>query len=145
MDQLKYLFTTLNKNAVSDFFDSNRAIFPEFEDKVKTEQYAEKLSEKAEFVICQNDKQEIIGMIAFYMNMPPECYLTFVCVNAQYTKRGIMSQMLNHIEKLAQSRRFTRIKLEVKRENHTAIAAYEKNGFEKIEETAHSYYMLKSL
>lgn len=140
-----FRFVRLDKDIILCFFESNRAVFPEFEDKIRTEQYAEKLSEKAWFVICQNKEQEIIGMIAFYMNMPPECYLTFVCVNVQYTKRGIMSQMLNHIEKLAQSRRFTRIKLEVKRENHTAIAAYEKKGFVMVAESERGYYMLKQI
>ena len=72
----------------------------------------------------------IIAMIAAYINNPPLCYISHVSVLDEYKRNSLFSQMLTFLENVAKHDNCTFIKLEVKENNAPAIAAYKKNGFE---------------
>ena len=72
----------------------------------------------------------IVAMVAAYLNNPPLCYISHVSVLDEYKRNGLFSRMLALLDKEAKQLNCSFIKLEVKENNAPAIAAYKKNGFE---------------
>ena len=59
----------------------------------------------------------IIAMIAAYINNPPLCYISHVSVLDEYKRNSLFSQMLTFLENVAKHDNCTFIKLEVKENN----------------------------
>ena len=142
---MELLLTRLKEEDVISFFRKVTYAFPKLTDENILYEYARKLSKFAEFVICKNSKDEVVGMIAFYMNTKPVCYLSFVCVLQEYTRKGIMRQMIENIVKEAKIRRFCKLKLEVNKGNNIAIKAYESLNFIFESDSERGQYMILDL
>lgn len=68
----------------------------------------------------------IVAMIAAYINKPPLCYISHVCVLDEYKRNSLFSRMLSFLENVAKHNNCSLIKLEVHKNNAPAIAAYKK-------------------
>lgn len=122
--------TSLSELDLIEFFNKTMSDFPSFREGEFKINYARKLSSNASFVVMRNMNDNIVAMIAAYLNHPPLCYISHVSVLDEYKRNGLFSRMLALLEKLAKQENCSFIKLEVKEGNVTAIAAYKKNGFE---------------
>lgn len=104
-----------------------------------------KLADKATFITVSIN-QQIVGMIGFYMNIKPLCYITHVSVDSAYRRRGIASEMFSSLENHAISQDYDLMKLEVNKFNAIAIETYKKNGYRIVSESSNDgYYMEKQL
>ena len=121
---------SLSELEVIDFFNKTISDFPSFREEVFKETYARKLSANASFVVMRDMNDNIVAMIAAYLNNPPLCYISHVSVLEEYKRNGLFSRMLELLGKVARQENCSFIKLEVKEGNVPAIAAYKKNGFE---------------
>lgn len=89
---------------------------------------------------------KIVAMVAAYLNNPPLCYISHVSVLDGYKRKGLFGIMYALLEREAEHENCKYVRLEVKENNVPAIAAYEKNGFEKIcKASEDSVYMRKLL
>jgi len=131
----------LNEEIILAYFTKEKII----EDSIQLKKRVAKLADKATFVTASINSQ-IVGMIGFYMNNKPLCYITHVSVNAAYRRQGIASEMFSYLESYAVSQEFDLMRLEVDKLNIIAIEAYKKNGYSIVSENANSgYYMEKQL
>ena len=135
---------SLTKDEVLSFFKQVTDVFPRLLDLDIANAYAEKLSDNACFVTaCYCGR--IIGMIAYYMNIRPLCYLSCVCVQSNWCRYGIFSKMLSLVESIAKNNMYTLIKLEVSVENVVAQQVYMKKGFVLGGRTSKGLYMEKNI
>lgn len=121
--------------------------FPSLKDEDKLNVLAEKWQSHAEFCTCRLDNR-LVGMIAFYANDSETglAYIPHVYVSPFHRREGLFSKMLKLIEESITTRGFTKIKLEVDKNNLNAQAVYQKNGFSIIGETSlTSLYMTKMI
>lgn len=121
--------------------------FPSLRDEDKLNVLAEKWQSHAEFCTCRLDNR-LVGMIAFYANDSETglAYIPHVYVSPFHRREGLFSKMLKLIEESITTRGFTKIKLEVDKNNLNAQAVYQKNGFSIIGETSlTSLYMTKMI
>lgn len=106
---------------------------------LKNEVYRSKrartLSEKAEFITCTLQDDSLVGTIAFYMNQCTVAFITQVIVIDQYKRQGIASNMLRLLFEEANKRGYTIIRLEVRKNNVSAISLYEKFGFKYMNDS----------
>jgi hypothetical protein len=78
MDRFVIKNERLDLKDVLDFFVLTTNDFPDFKEYNFLENRAKKISDLADFVTCRTLTGKLIGMIAFYMNRPPLCYITHV-------------------------------------------------------------------
>lgn len=141
-DEMEVMVIKLTMEQVMSFFRKVTDVFPKLADDDIAVSYADKLSRFADFVICI-DKDEVVGMIAYYMNTPPVCYISFVCVQKEYLHKGLFKRMYAIVERESFLRNFDTIKLEVSRDNLRAMYIYEKLGFKYCSESSRGQYMEK--
>lgn len=143
---MKAEIVTLSEAEVIEFFNKTISDFPSFREGELKEKYARKLSSNASFLVIRDINDNIVAMIAAYLNNPPLCYISHVSVLDEYKRNGLFSKILSLLEKVAKQENCSFIKLEVKENNASAIAAYKKNGF-KVDCMASddSIYMKKLL
>lgn len=105
--------------------------FPDLKDEKRLAMLSEKWHSHAEFCTCRNDKDQLVGMIAFYANQPENSivYIPHVYVNIEYRGMRLMSSMLNIIKEYAKGNGFEYMRLEVKKTNQRAQISYEHYGF----------------
>lgn len=137
-------FEIVTKKELLLFFKQVTIFFPKFLDNGISEKYATKLSCNADFITVRYNN-EIVGMIAYYMNVRPICYLSFCCTLQDYQNKGIFINMLKEIEIKAQANDFTTIKLEVSNSNVLARKLYEKIGFVYDGVSERGFYMVKKI
>lgn len=106
--------------------------------------FAEKLVNNAFFILCKNN-EEIVGYIAFYENRDTRIsYIPSVCVKDSYRSKGIASQMMGFL--ISQSHPvINSIALEVRKNNHSAVMFYKKQGFVEIEDRGEKILMKKNI
>lgn len=121
---------SLTETEIADLFRKTISDFPSFQEEDFLCRYARKLSSNASFVVTYDKEDNIVAMVAAYINNPPLCYISHVSVLDVYKRNGLFSRMLALLEKKAKLVNCSIIKLEVKEKNLPAIAAYKKNGFE---------------
>ena len=126
---MKSEIVSLSELEIIDFFNRTISDFPSFREEEFRFKYARKLSSNASFVVMRNIKGDIVAMIAAYINNPPLCYISHVSVLDEYKRNGLFGKMLAFLENVAKQHNCSLIKLEVKKNNAPAIAAYKKNGF----------------
>ena len=137
---------SLTELEVIEFFNKTISDFPSFREGEFKTNYARKLSSNASFVVMRDMNDNIVAMVAAYLNNPPLCYISHVSVLDEYKRNGLFSRMLALLEKKAKQDNCSFIKLEVKENNAPAIAAYKKNGFEfECMASDDSVYMKKIL
>lgn len=136
----------LSFEEVLSFFIATKQDFYGFEDYDFLCRYVRKLSDNAKFIICQDTEEHIVGMIAAYVNHPPLCYVSHVCVVNSYKRSGLFQAMSICLDAMATEHFCYRIQLEVRDDNIPAIIAYDRNGFVyQGKARGSSSYMVKNL
>lgn len=133
-------------DAVYGAYSELRDVFPNLHKRVNINDYIHKLAAFAEVFAVKN-KDGVCGFAAAYMNDTNEwngktAYLTLIGVSKKTRKQGIGSALLMHCIGEAKSKGMARFKLEVDKDNSTAIALYKKNGLTIVSDASDSsYYM----
>lgn len=139
---MSYHIEKLSGIELTGYFDKV-GIYPE---KTILEERVRKLLDNAAFVTARNEQGYLVGIIAYYMNQPPLCYLTHASTVAEYRRQGIATKMLERLEKETIMRGFSLLKLEVHKENAPALNTYLKFGFHiSYESPNKNWYMEKNI
>jgi ribosomal-protein-alanine N-acetyltransferase len=92
------------------------------------------------FLVATNDEDQIVGYAAVLVVAPGvEADVLTVAVLPGYTRQGIATHFMAELEKWSISKGAPAMMLEVGAENASAIALYEKLGYENIS-TRRGYY-----
>ena len=92
------------------------------------------------FLVATNDEDQIVGYAAVLVVAPGvEADVLTVAVLPDYTRKGIATHFMAEIETWSISKGAPAMMLEVGTENASAIALYEKLGYENIS-TRKGYY-----
>lgn len=118
---------------------------PPLSESLDIEEFARKLSCKAEFVVC-TAKDETIGFTAYYLNSAArQIYITLICVDADWQAHGIGGKMLSHIAAKAVEQHDETIALEVNKQNENARRFYLRQGFTEQEDRGKKLLMTKTI
>lgn len=110
--------------------------------------YARKIFKYGQSWVVLNKEDKSVGILAAYMNDQESktAYLTMLALDSSYRGLGLAEKLLILAEKKAEKLGMKSFKLEVHKNNHSAIGFYKKCGYNICdEETADSYYMIKKL
>ena len=92
------------------------------------------------FLVATNDADQIVGYAAVLVVAPGvEADVLTVAVLPEYARQGIATHFMNELEKWSQNKQALAMMLEVGVENASAIALYEKLGYQTIA-TRKNYY-----
>jgi ribosomal protein S18 acetylase RimI-like enzyme len=111
------------------------AYVPPLSERVRIEDYARKLAERATRLEAWNEGA-LIGLVAAYLPSGADApvYISDVSVVPEQRGRHIASALLTECAALARHHAVDRLRLEVHRRNEPAIGLYEANGFHAIAE-----------
>lgn len=137
----------MNKDKIYKFLLQIDDSFPEkLSDRVVLEDFAEKISNKAE-VFTEIDNDQIVGMVAGYINDTETkvSYINIVGVLEEYRGKGISQKLLKEFIDASREKDFEIIKLEVEKDNKSAIKIYKRLGFveEKVTNKIHMMCKVK--
>ena len=133
MNRIIIKMERLDLKDVLDFFILTTNDFPDFNDDHFLESRAKKISNLADFITCRTLSGNLIGMIAFYMNRPPLCYISHVSLLGGYKGQGLLNG-------------YTLMKLEVLKSNISAINSYCNCGFKIIDnDSSERFFMVKEI
>ena len=90
--------------------------------------FIDKLANHAENYCIAKDG-EIVGFLSFYANRKDEAYLSMIAVDKGYRNMGLGTALLNFALNEISERGIPCFKLEVDKDNTSAIAFYRKHGF----------------
>ena len=105
-----------------------------------------KINHYADFIVAYT--HDILGYVAIYANDYTNgiAYITLIGVRKEYQNRHIGRSLLHACFAIGKYRKLKAIKLEVRKNNKSAIYFYKNNGFKIIDEASeNSYYMLCSI
>lgn len=92
------------------------------------------------FVVATNEQDQIVGYAAVLVVAPGvEADVLTVAVLPEYVRQGIATHFMGELEKWSQSKEASAMMLEVGTQNTSAIALYEKLGYQTIA-TRNNYY-----
>jgi len=111
----------------------NDDFVPPLDQKIKLDQYAAKLLQKATVYVAL-EGEKIVGLIAFYCNNidTKEAYIPILGVHKNHRAEGIGGNLLKDAIKHIKSKGFKEVGLQTW-ENSSALNLYLKNGFEIVE------------
>lgn len=125
-----------------EFFYQTDSVFDiPLSQRVNIDDYTLKLFNYSSFYVCY-DEEEIVGMICCYINQPPIAFISHVCVRPEYQHQGIFAELFEMLVYDCIRSGMNQIRLEVYVGNIKARRAYEKQGFEVIETTTSSSFMM---
>ena len=97
---------------------------------VNINDYSVKLKHKATRFEAWNEDEELVGLIAMYINSSEGIgFITNVSVDIEYKGHGIASKLMDQVKEYASKNSIETIELEVYQENIKAINFYHKHGF----------------
>lgn len=92
------------------------------------------------FMVATNEQDQIVGYAAVLVVAPGvEADVLTVAVLPEYARQGIATHFMGELEKWSQSKEASSMMLEVGTQNTSAIALYEKLGYQTIA-TRKNYY-----
>lgn len=92
------------------------------------------------FMVATNEQDQIVGYAAVLVVAPRvEADVLTVAVLPEYARQGIATHFMGELEKWSQSKEASAMMLEVGTQNTSAIALYEKLGYQTIA-TRKNYY-----
>lgn len=112
----------------------DESIIPKLSERVDLDEYAEKLSERAELFYAIRQGKDI-GNCAIYLNSGSYGYISSIAVTKEGQDSGIGTQLWNYVLKRAIEKKIKLITLMVYETNSKAIAFYKRNGFYIIEKS----------
>lgn len=104
--------------------------------------YAKKIGRLATTVEAW-DENQLIGLCACYMNdVENKCgYITHIAVDKSFQGNGVGKSLLLKTEQLLLERKFSKLSLEVHKQNSRAYCFYCKNGFSIKEDRGDKFLM----
>jgi len=107
---------------------------PPLDSYIDIKEYSRKIRNNADTIECWKDDM-LIGLLAIYLNDTNyiEGYVTNVSVMKEYHNLGISSKLMIKVIKKAKYNKFRRLKLEVFRNNTSAINLYKKYDFSIVQ------------
>ncbi|MDO5759809.1 MAG: GNAT family N-acetyltransferase [Bacteroidota bacterium] len=89
----------LTTNKVFSLLEETDLLYtPALSNNVDLREYSKKLSDNADFVLC-NDEEKISGYVAYYSNIEKkELYIPLICVKQEYQCKGLATRMLSLLE-----------------------------------------------
>lgn len=119
----------------------NDDFFPILESRVKIDDYALKIYEKA-ISFEAWDEDILIGLLAAYFDERNHtAFVTNVSLLKNYKRRGIASKLILLCTDYAKQNKIKEIRLEVNRNNVEAVALYRSNNFSECHSKGDQIYM----
>lgn len=118
--------------------------FPDLKDEHRLNMLAMKWYIHAEFSTCRDEDNRLVGIIAFYANLPKNgiAYIPHIYLSGEYRGTGVFKELLLHVKEYVRAKGFKYLRLEVQRNNNRAQRAYINNGFQIDEDASeNSFYM----
>ena len=116
----------------------------ELYDRVDVGQYANKLSEKALFLL-DKENNTTRGFIAYYLNNESSfIFITRIAVSSSFRRQGVGKKMIESLSDHYMGQ-YQTIELEVEKTNGPALKFYKSLGFQMTENRATKYLMIKQL
>ncbi len=143
---MRYLQIT-ETNDIYNALLSFSECFPHLKEKVTSLYvFAEKLAYKAEVYIGLSEDKPI-GITCFYANdYQTRCgYITLIGVKSNCRKKGIGKDLLCFSIEKMQEKGMQTVKLEVDKDNYTAIGFYQHMGFQTLSEIENGFYLIKEI
>jgi ribosomal protein S18 acetylase RimI-like enzyme len=141
--QIVYNINTASKGTILKHLNHcNNQFVPALSTRVSLEVYANKMADYAILFEAWADEQ-LIGMVAMYLNEQKHGYITNVTVYNEYSGKGIAKRIFVNLMEYSKAIKISEIKLEVSAMNIAAINLYKYFGFESIEEKNNQIIMLK--
>lgn len=135
----KKLFVDDCLNLLSEEFTPD-----ELYSKVDVGQYAKKLSEKAFFLLDQ-EENKTRGFIAYYLNNDSSfIFITRIAVSNSYRRQGIGRKMIETLTSHYMDC-YESIELEVEKTNKAALEFYQSLGFQMKDNRTTKYLMSKRI
>lgn len=124
-----------NKNRICAFLKKvDDYMIPAISERVKLDDYAQKLAVCADTVFFENNGIDIASC-SVYCNHR-EAFISSIAVDKKYFRRNIGSQLLDEVKSYIKKIGCTSLELSVSKHNFTAIAFYNKNGFQQVNENS---------
>lgn len=123
---------------IQEFMETvDRDFKPQFSTYVNIRQYLAKLDEYAEVLLAVREKT-ILGLIAFYCNDSTGgvSHITYLAVRRNCRGQGVGQKLLVECVDTVRKAGMKYVQARTWKENESAIALYEKIGFQKIRERA---------
>jgi ribosomal protein S18 acetylase RimI-like enzyme len=117
---------------------------PHLSTRVNLREYSEKLFINSTIIHVKNN-DDLIGLIAFYMNNNSQGYsfISLICVLNEYEGKLIGSRLMEECTSLVKNKKIRAIKLEVDIQNQRAMTFYKKFGFIIEDQKPDSCLMIK--
>ena len=108
---------------------------------------AKKFSQNAVVLVLYDLYQRAAAFAAFYCNDSEKriAYLSMIAVKAGYKRLGYGTALLNKVCEIAGHCGMQKLRLEVAKENATAIRFYQRAGFRQFMENSESLFLEISL
>ncbi len=104
--------------------------YPALNTYVNINDYSVKIKHKAVRFEAWNENEELVGLIAMYINLSEGIgFITNVSVDIEYKGHGVASKLMDQVKEYASKNSIESIELEVYQENIKAINFYHKHGF----------------
>lgn len=146
MSILYKIKTATKKDIYNHLIDCNDIFIPKLDTRVNIEIFSNKIFEKTITFEAWN-KYILIGLISAYLNDVENQigFINNVSVIQKYHKYGIATQLLTKLEDYAKINNFKQIKLEVCKDNISAVNLYKKHKFNQIENNGDFVIMKKEI
>ncbi|MFM1712041.1 GNAT family N-acetyltransferase [Aeromonas salmonicida] len=106
------------------------------------QEYLDKISQRAE-LITHRVAGKTLGFVFFYCNTESKdfSYITLIATSNAARGQGIGCSLVNQVLFLSKQRGFRVCRLEVRKANKSALAFYERMGFQIIEDRSNKFLM----
>lgn len=142
---IDYIKTTLDLESVHTLLQKcDEEFVPPLSQTMNLKQYAQKLSEFAQFVLAL-DKGEAAGFVAYYLNDEGHfIYVPLIWVSREHQRKGVGQKLIAQLSDLSLIG-YSSILLEVLKTNTTALAFYKKELFEEEEDRGDKFLLKKKI
>jgi len=110
------------------------------------QEYLDKVFQRAELIV-HRVAEKTLGFVFFYCNSKSKdfSYITLIATSNAARGQGIGYSLVNQVLFLSKLRGFRACRLEVRKANMSALAFYERMGFQIIEERSNKLLMSKTV
>lgn len=140
----------LDNLSLQDLIDIHLAcdhdFIPKLSSRVNIKDYCKKLHDNARIISIHIDNK-LAGVLAIYCNdlIKKEAFISSVCISKEYRGKGLSHILITKALELVHKLGFFTIKLEVGKNNLSAVSLYKKYGFRELEEKLQTIIMLYEL
>lgn len=122
---------SLTVNTIIKFLERVDCEFnPMISERISLTEYSKKIYEFAEINCFFNLTDDIVSLIAFYLNRNTSIgYITILATDPSYRCRGLGAKLLESCVNRCSSENMDKLMLEVSNTNYVALSLYYKNGF----------------